>query len=113
MRAFVDGPGHFKPWPRDDDDTKLAPPLLTTPPHQREDGSSRGNRHRECGPVLPILSNTFCYSMEQNLLDTLRRNLGAAVERSRKTVPRILQCDGKSMALTPSSKTTVTKCDAN
>ncbi|GFT24498.1 uncharacterized protein TNCV_3253111 [Trichonephila clavipes] len=56
-RAFGDGPRNFEPWSSDVDDT-LAPPLLTTTPHQREDVSAldRFNVHR-C-PTRRVFSGT-------------------------------------------------------
>ncbi|GFT54741.1 uncharacterized protein TNCV_5001161 [Trichonephila clavipes] len=57
-RAFGDGPRNFEPWSSDADDTELAPPLLTTTPHHREDVSAldRFNVHR-C-PIRRVFSGT-------------------------------------------------------
>ncbi|GFW42469.1 uncharacterized protein TNCV_4256641, partial [Trichonephila clavipes] len=55
-RAFGDGPRNFEPW---SSDVELAPPLLTTTPHQREDVSAldRFNVHR-CPPTRRVFSGT-------------------------------------------------------
>ncbi|GFU78958.1 hypothetical protein TNCV_307991 [Trichonephila clavipes] len=57
-RAFGDGPRNFEPWSSDVDAPELAPPLLTTTPHQREDVSAldRFNVHR-C-PTRRVFSGT-------------------------------------------------------
>ncbi|GFX65140.1 uncharacterized protein TNCV_4820311 [Trichonephila clavipes] len=47
-RAFGDQPRHFEPWQVTWTTPELAPPLLTTTPHQREDVSAldRFSMHR-------------------------------------------------------------------
>ncbi|GFW15661.1 uncharacterized protein TNCV_3581591 [Trichonephila clavipes] len=57
-RAFGDGPRNFEPWSSDVLTLELAPPLLTTTPHQREDVSAldRFNVHR-C-PTRRVFSGT-------------------------------------------------------
>ncbi|GFS76608.1 hypothetical protein TNCV_1622051 [Trichonephila clavipes] len=47
-RVFGNGPRNFEPWSRDEDDTSVGTPLLTTTTHQREDVSAldRFNVHR-------------------------------------------------------------------
>ncbi|GFT93960.1 uncharacterized protein TNCV_2133441 [Trichonephila clavipes] len=57
-RAFGDGPRNFEPWSVTWTTPELAPPLLTTPPHQREDISAldRFNVHR-C-PTRRVFSGT-------------------------------------------------------
>ncbi|GFW51022.1 uncharacterized protein TNCV_3593041 [Trichonephila clavipes] len=57
-RAFGDGPRNFEPWSSDVETPELAPPLLTTTPHQREDVSvlDRFNVHR-C-PTRRVFSGT-------------------------------------------------------
>ncbi|GFW67176.1 hypothetical protein TNCV_4031881 [Trichonephila clavipes] len=37
MSAFDDGPRNLEPWSSDEATHELAPPLLTTTPHPRED----------------------------------------------------------------------------
>ncbi|GFU50816.1 uncharacterized protein TNCV_2495201 [Trichonephila clavipes] len=58
MKAFGDGPRNFEPWSSDWTTLELAPPLLTTKPHQREDISAldRFNVHR-C-PTRRVFSGT-------------------------------------------------------
>ncbi|GFT15438.1 uncharacterized protein TNCV_3264551 [Trichonephila clavipes] len=57
-RAFGDGPRNFEPWSNDGTTPELAPPLLTTTPHQWEDVSAldRFNVHR-C-PTRRVFSGT-------------------------------------------------------
>ncbi|GFW92694.1 hypothetical protein TNCV_520101 [Trichonephila clavipes] len=56
-RAFGDGPRNFEPWSSDVTTPELAPPLLTTTPHQREVSAlDRFNVHR-C-PTRRVFSGT-------------------------------------------------------
>ncbi|GFV27477.1 uncharacterized protein TNCV_4267161 [Trichonephila clavipes] len=57
-KAFDDGPRNFEPWSRTWMTPELAPPLLTTTPHQRENVSTlnRFNVHR-C-PTRRVFSGT-------------------------------------------------------
>ncbi|GFW34086.1 uncharacterized protein TNCV_287701 [Trichonephila clavipes] len=55
-RAFGDGPRNFEPWSRTT--PELAPPLLTTTPHQREDVSALGRFNVHRCPTRLVLSGT-------------------------------------------------------
>ncbi|GFW27647.1 uncharacterized protein TNCV_765291 [Trichonephila clavipes] len=55
-RAFGDGPRNFEPWSVTWTTPELAPPLLTTTPHQREDVSTLQILHR-C-PTRRVFSGT-------------------------------------------------------
>ncbi|GFV90815.1 hypothetical protein TNCV_2323841 [Trichonephila clavipes] len=80
-----------------------------------EYGLLQGNRLNENGQRV-----TQTFSMEQNVLDTVKRNpnisiraIAVAKRGLRSSVHRVLQREGKTLhSLIPSSKNVVTSCDA-
>ncbi|GFY01408.1 hypothetical protein TNCV_850161 [Trichonephila clavipes] len=75
-RAFGDRPRNFEPWPSDVTTPKMAPPLLTTSPHQREDVSAldRFNVHR-C-PTRWVFSGTRLELLTRQANDPIPIPLG-------------------------------------
>ncbi|GFV74650.1 uncharacterized protein TNCV_5130921 [Trichonephila clavipes] len=57
-RAFGDGPRNFEPWQVTWTTPELAPPLLTTTPHQREDVSALDRFNVHHCPTRRVFSGT-------------------------------------------------------